>query len=400
MLPPEAHDTRRGTPGEVFGAFLKLGLTSFGGPIAHLGYFRDELVLRRQWVSEATYAELVALCQFLPGPASSQVGFALGLARAGPLGAIAAWAAFTLPSAALMLLLALTSGAVEGPIAGAVFHGLKLVAVVIVAQAVWGMARTLTPDLRRAIVALAAGLVGLLAGGAFGQVGAILLGAVAGVLFCRHVAVAPGSWVPSAVPRRTGATCLATFAILLLGLPALALVPGWRELHLLDVFYRAGALVFGGGHVVLPLLRAELVVPGWIGDDGFLAGYGAAQALPGPLFAISAYLGAVAGNGVADAAVALVGIFLPGLLILVGVLPFWAALRGNALVRAAIVGVNAAVVGILALALYDPLWTTGVESWRDVLLVGVALFALMRWAPPPLAIVVALVITSVAIGAG
>lgn len=391
---------REGTPGEVFAAFLKLGLTSFGGPIAHLGYFRDELVIRRQWIGEAAYAELVALCQFLPGPASSQVGFALGLARAGPLGALAAWAAFTLPSAAMMLLLALASGAVGGPIANAVFHGLKLVAVVIVAQAVWGMARTLTPDLRRATIALAAGLAVLLAGGAAGQIGAILLGAVAGVLLCRHVAVAPSSWVPIAVPRRAGFSCLAAFAILLLGLPALAVALGWRELHLFDVFYRAGALVFGGGHVVLPLLRAELVPPGWIGDDRFLAGYGAAQSLPGPLFAISAYLGAIAGNGINGAAVALVGIFLPGLLILVGVLPFWAALRGNVLVRAAIVGVNAAVVGILALALYDPLWTTGVTSWRDALLVGIGLFALVRWAVPPLAVVVALVIASVAIVAG
>jgi chromate transporter len=301
-----------GTPGEVFAAFLKLGLTSFGGPIAHLGYFRDELVIRRQWIEEAACAELVALCQFLPGPASSQVGFGLGLVRAGPLGAVAAWAAFTLPSALIMLLLALGSAALDGPITKAVFHGLELVAMVIVAHAVWGMARKLTPDLRRATIALAAGVTVLLAGGAAGQISAIILGAGAGVLFCRHVAVAAGSWVSVPVTRRAGAVCLALFALLLFGLPAVAAASGWRGVKLFDVFYRAGALVFGGGHVVLPLLRAELVAPGWIDDDRFLAGYGAAQTLPGPLFAISSYLGAVAGNGIASAAVAVIGISCRG----------------------------------------------------------------------------------------
>ena len=392
-----AHDdpvsARVGTPDEVFGAFLKLGLTSFGGPIAHLGYFRDELVIRRKWLDEAAYAELVALCQFLPGPASSQVGFALGLTRAGPLGALAAWTAFTLPSAILMLLLVLASGKVGGPVADTVFHGLKLVAVVIVAQAVWGMARTLTPDLRRAGIALAAAAVVLLASGAAGQVAAILFGALAGVLFCRHVAIAPGRWAPIAISRRVGGACLALFALLLVGLPVLATAVDLRSVALFDIFYRAGALVFGGGHVVLPLLRDALVLPGWMTDDRFLAGYGAAQAMPGPLFTISAYLGGVAG-GVAGAALALIGIFLPGLLLVIGVLPFWSALRDNAGVRAAIVGVNAAAVGILALALYDPLWTNSVTSWVDVLLIGTGLVALMRYGFPPIAIVVGMVIAT------
>ncbi len=387
--PPE----RDGTPGEVLAAFGKLGLTSFGGPIAHLGYFRDELVIRRKWLDEAAYVELVALCQFLPGPASSQVGFALGLARAGPLGALAAWAAFTLPSALLMLGLALASGALGGPVAGAVIHGLKLVAVVIVAQAVWGMARTLTPDLRRAGIALAAAGVVMLAGGAIGQVAAILFGALAGVLFCRNVVIEPGRWVPIAISRRVGVACLTVFALLLIGLPVLAAAIDLRGVALFDIFYRSGALVFGGGHVVLPLLRDALVPAGWMTDDRFLAGYGAAQAMPGPLFAISAYLGGVAG-GVAGAALALAGIFLPGLLLVVGVLPFWSALRDNAGVRAAIVGVNAAVVGILALALYDPLWTSSVAGWPDVLLIGAGLVALMRFRFPPIAIVIGMVIAT------
>lgn len=390
---------RAGTPGEVFVAFLKLGLTSFGGPIAHLGYFRDELVIRRKWLTEPAYAELVALCQFLPGPASSQVGFALGLARAGPLGALAAWTAFTLPSAALMLLLALVSGSVTGPVAGAVFHGLKLVAVVIVAQAVWGMAQTLTPDLRRIAIAALAGGIAVLAGGAFGQIGAILFGAGSGLLFCRHLATTTGDWVPITIPRRAGVACLALFAVLLLGLPIITAATGWCDVQLFGIFYRAGALVFGGGHVVLPLLRADLV-PAWISDDRFLAAYGAAQALPGPLFAISAYLGTVAGNTTAGALLALVGIFLPGMLLLVGVLPFWAGLRGNVRVRAAVVGVNAAVVGILALALYDPLWTSSVASWRDVAVIGIAFFAAVKWKPPPLAIVAGLVVASIFIGFG
>lgn len=309
-----------GSVGEVFAAFLQLGLTSFGGPIAHLGYFREAFVVRRRWIDEAGYADLVALCQFLPGPASSQVGFALGLARAGPLGALAAWAGFTLPSALLMLLFAYGASSFDGPVSIAAIHGLKLVAVAIVAQAVWGMARTLTPDRRRAGLALAAAVVVTLLGGAWGQVTAMGVGALGGLWLCRmcrNVTSAPGSAVRFAVSRRIGVACLATFALLLVGLPLVAPASGSQGLALFDAFYRSGALVFGGGHVVLPLLQTAVVEPGWTSDATFLAGYGAAQAVPGPLFTFAAYLGAVVGpapHGVVGAAVALVGIFLPGLL--------------------------------------------------------------------------------------
>lgn len=386
---------------EVFAAFLKLGLTSFGGPIAHLGYFRDELVLRRRWIDDDAYAELVALCQFLPGPGSSQIGFALGYMRAGWLGAAAALIAFTLPSALLMLALAFASAAVDGPVAEAVFHGLKLVAVAIVAQAVWGMARSLTPDLLRAMIAIGAALFILLIGGAFGQLGAIVIGAVAGLLLCRRLVADRGNnWAAIAMPRHVGGVAALLFVALLVGLPPLTHWLGWRELALFDIFYRAGALVFGGGHVVLPLLQAELVQPGWIGADAFLAGYGAAQALPGPLFAISAYLGTLAGNGIWGGLTALAALFLPGFLILTAALPFWEALRHNRAIRAMIIGVNAAVVGLLGIALYDPLVTTAVRSWSDALLAIVALTALLRFRAPPLAIVAGLVVASVAIRVG
>ncbi|CAM3226037.1 chromate efflux transporter [Sphingomonas zeae] len=380
-----------GRVGEVFLAFLKLGLTSFGGPIAHLGYFRDELVLRRKWVSEDAYAELVALCQFLPGPASSQTGFVLGLARAGPLGAIAAWTAFTLPSALLMLAVASGASRLQGGVAAAAIHGLKLVAIVIVAQAVWGMARSLTPDLRRVTIAVAAALVLGLWGGATGQVAAIVIGGVAGLFLCRDLAASPAEGLPTRVSRRVGMTSLTLFGALLFSLPVMSAAlgePGW---NLFDIFYRAGALVFGGGHVVLPLLRAELVPTGLMTDDQFLAGYGAAQALPGPLFAIAGYLGPIAAGGAWGALPAILGVFLPGLLIVIGILPFWSHLRHNPVTRSIVAGVNAAVVGILATALYDPLWTTGIGSLADVAAVGAGLVALMRWHIPPITLVVAMV---------
>lgn len=288
---------------EVFRVFLKLGLTSFGGPIAHLGYFRDELVTRRKWLSESAYADLVALCQFLPGPASSQVGFALGLTRAGWLGAFAAFLAFTLPSALILLALAMTATRLESPLALGVLHGLKIVAVAIVAQAVWGMARNLCPDKERATIAVAAVLLLAWAPGAIGMMGAILLGAIAGLVLSKGQ-VTTGAHLPVPVSRKAGLTAFALFAVLLIGLPLLAgQAQGWA---LADSFYRAGSLVFGGGHVVLPLLQAETVTPGWVSDDAFLAGYGAAQAVPGPLFTFAAWLGAVMGpapNGVAGAAI-------------------------------------------------------------------------------------------------
>jgi chromate transporter len=348
----------------IFWIFLKLGLTSFGGPIAHLGYFRNEFVLRRQWLDDARYGDLVALCQFLPGPASSQVGFALGVLRGGGLrGGLAAWLGFTLPSALLMFAFALGAATLAGLGAAGVVHGLKLVAVAVVAQAVWGMARTLTPDRRRIAIALAAIAIVVLARGPAGQLAAIAAGAGAGYWLCRGPVAQPGAELAMPVSRRAGIAALVLFGVLLLGLPLLAALTEHRPLALFDAFYRSGALVFGGGHVVLPLLQAETVASGWIPNETFLAGYGLAQALPGPLFAFAAFLGAQAGmtaSAPAGAAIALLALFLPGLLLVVGTLPFWDRLRRHAAARHAMMGANAAVVGILAAALADPVWTSAV----------------------------------------
>ncbi|MBP2448676.1 chromate transporter [Rhizobium leguminosarum] len=313
-----------GTPGEVFWAFLKLGVTSFGGPIAHLGYFRDELVVRRRWIDEAGYADLVALCQFLPGPASSQVGFALGLLRGGPLGALAAWTGFTLPSAILIVIFAMATTAFDGPIGVGLLHGLKVVAVVIVAQAVWGMAKTLTPDRARAGIALAAVLIVTFTVGAVGQIAAIAIGGAAGFVLCRNNSLTGVAHLSFRVSPKIGIACLVTFFLLLVRLPIVAAMTGSQGINLFDSFYRSGALVFGGGHVVLPLLQAEVVGRGWMTNDVFLAGYGAAQAVPGPLFTFAAFLGTVmvpAPNDILGAAICLFAVFLPGLLLLVGALP-------------------------------------------------------------------------------
>lgn len=379
----------QGRPGEVFAAFLKLGLTSFGGPIAHLGYFRDELVTRRGWLSESAYADLVALCQFLPGPASSQVGFALGMMRAGWLGALAAFTAFTLPSALVLGVFAMTAAGISGPVGTGALHGLKIVAVAIVAQAVWGMARTLCPDRERA--AIAVGAVAMLAflPGAFGMVGAILFGAAAGLALGRGTGAPIGGHITMPVPRGIALAALVVFLGLLALLP---LVAGQAQgLAVLDSFYRAGALVFGGGHVVLPLLEAEVVRPGWVTPDGFLAGYGAAQAVPGPLFTFAAYLGAVLGpgpNGVAGALIALLAVFLPGFLILVGVLPFWDRFRSMAKAQSLMQGANAAVVGILGAALYSPVFTSAIGDMRDFTLALACFVLLMAWKMPPWGVVI------------
>lgn len=396
---PEAAG-RQGSPLEVLGAFLRLGLTSFGGPIAHLGYFRDELVVRRRWLDEAEYADLVALCQFLPGPASSQVGFALGLHRAGPLGALAAWTGFTLPSAAAMFAFAYAAAALSGPFGLALVHGLKLVAVAIVAQAVLGMARTLAPDARRSAIAVAATAVLVLFGGGLAQIGAILLGGVAGLLLCRGQAGPQAGTLRFKVGRPAATISFLLFFGLLLGGPALAAATGWRSLAVFDAFYRSGALVFGGGHVVLPLLQARVVDAGWIGADTFLAGYGAAQAVPGPLFSFAAYLGAVlepAPNGLPVAMIALAGIFLPGMLILVAVLPFWDALRQVPTVQAALRGTNAAVVGILAAALYDPIWISAIATPTDFAIALCGFVALVSWRAPPWSVVVGVVAVNLAL---
>lgn len=381
-------------------AFLKLGLTSFGGPIAHLGYFRDEIVSRRRWLDDDAYADLVALCQFLPGPASSQVGFALGLFRAGPLGALAAWVAFTLPSAIALFAFAYGAGALGGPVGAALIQGLKLVAVAIVAHAVLGMALALAPDARRAAIAAAATLGVALAAVGAAQIAVIILGALAGLVACRGPGVADGRRLQRTVPRRIGTGAFVVFSTLLAGLPIAAAATQSHSLELFDAFYRSGALVFGGGHVVLPLLQAELVGSGWMNEDVFLAGYGAAQAIPGPLFAFAAYLGAAGDtgpNGPGGAIIALIAVFLPGLLILIAALPFWHSLRNRPAAQAAMRGANAAVVGILAAALYDPVWTGGIQSPVDFALAATGFIALVAWKAPPWTVVLGLVAASAAV---
>ncbi|KAB2716390.1 chromate efflux transporter [Brucella anthropi] len=376
----------RGSVGEVFTAFLKLGLTSFGGPIAHLGYFRDELVLRRKWIDEKGYADLVALSQFLPGPASSQVGFALGLLRGGPLGALAAWAAFTLPSAIFLMIFAYGAAVFGGPVGGGIITGLKIVAVAIVAQAVWGMARNLCPDRERATIALGAVLIIVLLAGALGQVAAIAAGAAAGLLVCRNHHEAVTRHINFPVSRTFGATSLVLFFALLFGLPILAPALSSQGLTVFDSFYRAGSLVFGGGHVVLPLLETEVVKSGWISHDQFLAGYGAAQAVPGPLFTFAAYLGTLLGpepNGLIGAGIALIAVFLPGFLILLGVIPFWDSFRQRVSAQALMRGANAAVVGILGAALYDPVFTSAIVGPYQFALALTCFVLLMAWKTTP-----------------
>ena len=403
--PPPATDpapaTERGRVGEVFRAFLRLGLTSFGGPIAHLGYFRDELVTHRRWVRDDEYAELVGLAQFLPGPASSQVGFVLGLFRAGPLGALAAWAAFTLPSAAVLVAFAFGAASLSGPIAAGMLHGLQVVAVAIVAQAVWGMARTLTPDLRRTLIAVGAAAVVLAVPGSLGHVTAIAAGALVGWWLLRGVrleAGATGRALRVPVSRRAGLIALLACLGLLVALPLAAAAAGaagltgivGRSLAIADVFSRAGALVFGGGHVLLPLLESEVVGAAWVSEAEFLAGYGAAQAVPGPLFTFAAYLGALAepcAAGLITAAVALISVFLPGMLLLIGVLPFWAAWRRSLHAQALLRGANAAVVGILAAALVVPVYVSTVTDQASFALAFACFLLLMAFRVPAWAVV-------------
>jgi chromate transporter len=374
---------------EVLCVFLKLGLTSFGGPVAHLGYFRREFVTRRAWLDERAYADLVALCQFLPGPASSQAGFAIGLMRAGYLGGLAAWTAFTLPSAVAMTLFAYGEGALGGPAGDGLIHGLKLVAVAIVAQAVLGMALSLAPDRPRATIAVLSLILTAFAPAAWAQVAAILFGALAGLAACRQGGGVPAAAFEAPISRRA-AMVFAGLAFALLALSFVPARPGAAALA--AAFYRSGALVFGGGHVVLPLLRTAVVDPGWVSGGAFLTGYGAAQAMPGPLFSFGAYLGAVADIGpgdVAGAGIALVAIFAPGLLLLMAALPFWNGLRTMSSARAAMAGVNAAVVGLLASALYDPVWTSAVKGQTDFAIAAAGFVALTVWRAPPLIVVIA-----------
>jgi chromate transporter len=376
---------------EVFAVFLRLGLTSFGGPVAHLGYFREEFVVRRHWLEDRSYADLVALCQFLPGPASSQVGLAIGLSRAGYGGALAAWTGFTLPSALALVVFAYGVNAF-GNVSGAGWlHGLKVVAVAVVAQAVLGMMQSLAPDRKRASVAVVAALIVVTIPGSWGQVSAILLGAGAGVALLRAPTANDHPALPLKVSRAMGLTMLGSFFVLLIGLPLLASATSSQAIKLADAFYRAGSLVFGGGHVVLPLLQASVVPPGWVTNDAFLAGYGAAQAVPGPLFTFAAYLGAIMApqpNGWAGASICLVAVFAPSFLLVIGALPFWEELRHRTSAQAALRGINAAVVGLLLAALYNPVWTTGITNASDFGLACTAFLLLFMWKTPPWLVVV------------
>jgi len=388
-----------GSPIEVFVAFLKLGLTSFGGPIAHLGYFRAEIVERRRWLSDEQFGQLLAICQFLPGPASSQLGFTLGLLRAGWLGALAAFVAFTLPSALLLVAFAAALPLLSGAVGEAAIHGLKLVACAVVADAVLGMSKKLCPDALRRTIAVLSAVALLVVSSAFAQLFVVIVGAVMGAYFLRGVkAPENGSGFNISYGPRVGVALLVIFGGLLLGLPLLATgLPDFVSVA--EAFYRAGALVFGGGHVVLPLLQDSVVSTAWVAPEQFLSGYGAAQAIPGPMFAFSAYLGAVLSpleNTYLMAATALVFMFLPGFLLVAGVLPFWGAVSRRPTAARAIAGVNAAVAGLLAAALYNPVFTSGVTSLTDLTIAVTAFGLLVVWRTSPLIVVLWCVIASVA----
>ncbi len=378
----------------VFLVFLRLGLTSFGGPVAHLGYFRTEFVERRKWLSDRAYADLVALCQFLPGPASSQVGMAIGLQRAGVLGMAAAWAGFTLPSAVLLLAFSVGVSALGDLSQAGWVLGLKAAAVAVVAHAVLGMAKSLTPDARRATIAVAVMASVVLVPGSLTMLGALFMAGILGLLFCRpqHDPAESGDTFPVRIRPAVAGISLAVFGLLLGGLPILTMLTGNATVGLFDIFYRTGSLVFGGGHVVLPLLEAETVQTGLVESGTFLAGYGAAQAVPGPLFTFAAFLGAVTTSGpggMAGASIALIAIFLPSALLVLGVLPFWERLRRIVGVRRALMGVNAGVVGLLAAALYDPVFVEGVTGAASFLVAVLSFVALASWKAPAWAVVFA-----------
>ncbi len=384
---PKAHDGAW----RIFFVFLRLGLTSFGGPIAHLGYFRTEFVERRRWLDDRGYAELMALCQFLPGPASSQVGIALGLGRAGWWGALAAWAGFTLPSALALILFAYGISRYRTLADAGWVHGLKVVAVAVVAQAVWGMAKTLCPDRPRAALAIMAALLTLAWPSTTAQVAAIATAGLLGRWWLKLPPQPAASQAPLAVSPRVGWAALGLLALLLLGLPLWATISGSATAALFDGFFRAGALVFGGGHVVLPLLQTTVVPLGAVDNTDFLAGYGAAQAVPGPLFTFAAYLGTAADwplHGWRGGLALLAAIFTPAFLILAGVLPFWARLRHRRDVQATMAGINAGVVGILLSALYNPVWTGAIHGWEDFALALTAFGLLAYGRVSPVLVVV------------
>jgi len=377
--------------GTVFLAFLRLGLTSFGGPVAHIGYFHDEFVVRRKWLDERAYADLVALCQFLPGPASSQVGIGIGLSQAGLPGAVAAWIAFTMPSAVALILFGY--GVVEfgDAVGSGALHGLKVVAVAVVAQAVWTMARSLCPDAKRATLAVLATIGVLAVPSPFVQVGMIVVGGLVGWAILRTDAPTDHVELGVRVNRGFAIAALVLFFAALIGLPVLAAAFPSQTMALVDSFFRSGSLVFGGGHVVLPLLQSEVVPPGWVSNDAFLAGYGAAQAVPGPLFTFAAFLGTVMTgepNGISGALICLLAIFASSFLLVIGAMPFWDSLRRVVAVRNALLGVNAVVVGLLLAALYDPVWTSAILSPADFALALAAFTLLVFWKTPAWLVVI------------
>lgn len=384
------------SPWALFLIFLRLGLTSFGGPVAHLGYFRQEFVLQRRWLSEHSYADLVSLCQFLPGPASSQVGIALGFSRSGYLGALAAWAGFTLPSALALILFSVGLSLEGQSISTGALQGLKIVAVAVVAQAVWGMARNLCTEVKRISVMALTTCVALLVPSAGVQIAVILAAGLAGVILFKSPSLRAHDPLPIAISRRTGGLWLGLFFILLVLLPVSAAFFSNQTLSIIDAFYRAGSLVFGGGHVVLPLLQSEVVPTGWVSEQAFLAGYGLTQAMPGPLFTFAAFLGAAIspadagwGSQWIGGLIALVAIFVPSFLLVVGALPFWEQLRLNTRMQAALAGINASVVGLLLAALYQPIWINSILSSTDFVLALIAFVALMFWKLPPWLVVIA-----------
>lgn len=386
MAPVTQLSDRNENAWDVFLVFLRLGLTSFGGPIAHLGYFRDEFVNRRRWLSERSYGDLVALCQFLPGPASSQVGMALGFSRNGYSGAFAAWAGFTLPSAIALILFAFGISSHGTAIPAGALHGLKVVAVAVVAQAVWGMARDLCADMPRVTIMAVTACIALLMPSALGQVGIIAIAGIVGLLLFKPESARDHEPLPITISRRAGALWLTLFFGLLVSLPMLTALLPYQAIADVNAFFLSGALVFGGGHVVLPLLQTAVVTPGWVSNDAFLAGYGVAQAVPGPLFTFAAFLGAsmnVAPSGLPGALVCLLAIFAPSFLLVAGALPFWEQLRGNLRTQAALMGINAAVVGLLLAALYHPVWTSAIHEPRDFGIAVVAFVALVFWKLAP-----------------
>jgi len=395
-----AEPDNRVSAAAVFGASLRLGLTSFGGPIAHIGYFRTEYVERRGWVDDERFADLLALCQALPGPASSQLGIAIGTLKAGRLGGVAAWLGFTLPSAIILVAVALLTAPADLAGAGWV-QGLKLAAVAVVAQAVLVMWRGLAPDAARSLVVVAAAALALALPSPATQVAIIAAGAVVGFVLRHGADEAPATPRTSLRGQRFAVACLALFVVLLVGLPLVRDTLANQSVALFDAFYRAGSLVFGGGHVVLPLLHETVVVPGWVGEDRFLAGYGAAQAVPGPLFTFSGFLGAsttIPPSGVPGAAIALVGIFLPSFLLVWGILPFWNVLRSWTGIRRALLGVNAAVVGLLLAALITPVWTGAVRTVSDIAIAGVAVATLIGLRAPPIVVVVGCAVAAELLG--